>query len=62
MLTEFCHADVLALSDVLMEGVMEGRTGGVEGLDLPSHLLPTKEGVPDADSLLEPAVQQVNLK
>ena len=60
LLTEISCADVLALSDILMEEVMVGRTG-VEELELPSHLLPTKQGVTDSDALLEAAVQQVRM-
>jgi hypothetical protein len=57
----FIHlaADVLAISDVMMEEAVSKAAGGAEGLDLPSHLVPSKEGQPDIDALMIPAVQQV---
>jgi len=59
-LTKLClSADVLAMSDVLMEDAVAERAGGVEGMDLPTHMLPLREGHPDADALLDPAVHQV---
>jgi len=50
---------VLAFSDIMMEEAVSRAAGGVQGLDLPSHLMPSKEGQLDLDALLNPAVQQV---
>ena len=54
------HADVLAISDLVMEEAVAASATGVEGLGLPTHLVPMHSGQLDLDELLKPASQQLS--
>ena len=50
-------ADVLAISDIVMEDALAASANGIEGLNLPGHLVPCKDGRPIFDALLPPAAK-----
>lgn len=55
VISKACVADVLAISDILMEEAVAASPTGIEGLNLPLHLVPTRDGQMDLDALLLPA-------
>lgn len=54
-LTAACLVDVLAVTDVVMEDALSAAPNGIEGLNLPAHLVPLKNGRPNYDALMPPA-------
>ena len=52
-------ADALALADIVVDKAIAASPTGVEGLDLPSHLLSLKDGQQDHNAVATSVRQQI---
>ena len=56
---ESCPADAVALCDLVVERAIAVAPNGVEGLELPSHLITMSNGQLDFNSIATPVKQQL---
>ena len=52
-------ADALAIADIVVDKAIAASPNGVEGLELPSHLISLKDGQLDLNAVATPVRQQV---